>query len=271
MFYCERELFPNPPKDDVEADDDADEVTEDVFDQDQDNQIVEANNQEDPQTDETQSKRTKTVSVSSNNQRQAENVHEFSLYQSNVLYALFLLGFASSIGFDVAVQVARKWDKVRDKWYVVAISTKIALSVLALNTLLWLDFVREFLRTRKNPISQTNQTLGWIQELINFTTNSLICCFLIPILAIRRYQTHQPKKQIQNIFSEFSDTVRLEFMIHQHLQLLPKLKILEIDKSLILNLSDVFQSFIMCCFIFVSSLLSKSSIFSKRNTIFQCH
>lgn len=109
-----------------------------------------------------------------------QKLHTFSLYQSNVLYLLYVSGFSVSVFLDVYIQYARKgWD--------IHVSTTYCVILLFINIFLWLDFVREFLR--KKIEDNNNQPKNWLYDTVIFSTNSLMCLILLPVWAIyRAYQ-----------------------------------------------------------------------------------
>ena len=110
--------------------------------------------------------------------KQTSPNHEFSLTQSNILYALFFVGFSTSIFLDIFVQVSRKgWN--------IAMPTYYAFVLMSLNFILWVDFVREYLR--KEGRHNHNHSQGWIYDLINYSTNGLVCCFLFPFFGMKKY------------------------------------------------------------------------------------
>ena len=103
----------------------------------------------------------------------------FSFYQSNILYILFLLGFASCIILDVLVQFGRKG------WRINSISevTRWAVAILLVNIGLWIDFMIG--TTRRNKILESNnQDSSWLNDLISFSSNSLVCISLLPFFLI---------------------------------------------------------------------------------------
>ena len=102
----------------------------------------------------------------------------FSLHQSIILYGMYVFGFSLSLLLDVFIQFSRKgWGKLH-------ISTRYGLLILAINILLWLDFVREFIR--KKAKANSSQPKHWLTDTIIFSTNSLVCLLLLPIWGIYR-------------------------------------------------------------------------------------
>ena len=108
----------------------------------------------------------------------------FSFYQSNILYTLFLLGYATCIILDVLVQLARKG------WTTKSISkiTQWAVAILLVNIGLWVDFIIGIAK-KKNTLETNNQGSSWLNELISFSSNSLVCIVLLPFFLCRRIFT----------------------------------------------------------------------------------
>ena len=105
---------------------------------------------------------------------------KFSFHQSNMLYILFLLGFASCIILDVLVQFHRK------KWSILYISpiTRWAVALLLVNVGLWVDFM---IGTKKKQILESNnQESNWLHDLTKFSSNSLVCIVLLPFFLCRK-------------------------------------------------------------------------------------
>ena len=105
---------------------------------------------------------------------------KFSFHQSNMLYILFLLGFASCIILDVLVQFHRK------QWSILYINpiTRWAVTLLLVNVGLWVDFM---IGTKKKQILESNnQESNWLHDLTKFSSNSLVCIVLLPFFLCRK-------------------------------------------------------------------------------------
>ena len=108
----------------------------------------------------------------------------FSFYQSNILYILFFLGFASCIIFDVLVQFERKGWKIES----IAPITKWAVAILLVNIGLWVDFMIS--RTKGKKILGSNiEESSWLNDLVSFSSNSLVCFVLLPFFLCRKIFT----------------------------------------------------------------------------------
>ena len=108
----------------------------------------------------------------------------FSFYQSNTLYILFVLGFASCLIFDVLVQFERKGWKIES----IAPVTKWAVAILLVNIGLWVDFMIG--RTKRKKILGSNsEESSWLNDLVSFSSNSLVCLILLPFFLCRKIFT----------------------------------------------------------------------------------
>ena len=123
-------------------------------------------------------------------QKEVENLDSkqrspaFSFYQSNILYILFFLGFASCIILDVLVQFERKG------WRIESISpmTRWAVAILLVNIGLWVDFMIGRTK-RKETFGSNDEESSWLIDLIRFSSNSLVCIILLPFFLCRKLFT----------------------------------------------------------------------------------
>ena len=123
-------------------------------------------------------------------QKEVENLDSkqrspaFSFYQSNILYILFFLGFASCIILDVLVQFERKG------WRIESISpmTRWAVAILLVNIGLWVDFMIGRTK-RKETFGSNDEESSWLIDLISFSSNSLVCIILLPFFLCRKLFT----------------------------------------------------------------------------------
>ena len=105
--------------------------------------------------------------------------HSFSLSQSNILYFLFNFGFIVCTLLDLTIQIIKR----SASWGDISPMTKLAVFVLFTNIILWLDFVREILR--KKAKTNVHKDDGWVYDLILFSTNGLVCIFLMPLFVLK--------------------------------------------------------------------------------------
>ena len=123
----------------------------------------------------------KTTSEEVGNVGNDQRSPTFSFYQSNILYILFLLGFASCIILDVLVQFGRKGWRIKS----ISSITRWAVAILLINVVLWVDFMIGTTK-RKKVLEPNNQESSWLNDLISFSSNSLVCVFLLPFFLCRK-------------------------------------------------------------------------------------
>ena len=108
----------------------------------------------------------------------------FSFYQSNMLYILFFLGFASCIILDVLVQFEKGGWSMES----IAPITRWAVAVLLVNIGLWVDFMIGRTK-RRNAVGPNIEESSWLNDLISFSSNSLVCIGLLPFFLCRKVVT----------------------------------------------------------------------------------
>ena len=79
----------------------------------------------------------------------------------------------------MAVQFKRKGFH----WENLAGITKMALVTMSLNVYLWFDFVVNVIRNNQN---RTDGQCGWLNELLDYSSDLMICIFMIPFFFAKK-------------------------------------------------------------------------------------
>ena len=118
----------------------------------------------------------------------------FSVRQSNILYILFIFGFILCIGADVLHQYTRKNKETNYlsstsltfyfRGSSLSLFTSMILITFCVNFVLWSDFI---LVASQPLASESHGNFGGVvQELVNYTTDSLYCIILFPIFCLQK-------------------------------------------------------------------------------------
>ena len=118
----------------------------------------------------------------------------FSVRQSNILYILFIFGFILCIGADVLHQYTRKNKETNYlsstsltfcfRGSSLSLFTSLILITFCVNFVLWSDFI---LVASQPLASESHGNFGGVvQELVNYTTDSLYCIILFPIFCLQK-------------------------------------------------------------------------------------
>ena len=99
---------------------------------------------------------------------------KFSVFQSNVLYMLFFLGAFTVFGLDVCFQLNKNEEIGED--------TQVFLFLFVVNVILWMDFN---LKTVKRRSEQSRLGSTFLELLLQYSTDTLFCIILVPIIWIR--------------------------------------------------------------------------------------
>ena len=135
---------------------------------------------------------TKTKENNTTSQLTPTNEPNLSLIQSNILYVLFFLGASIILFIDVLDQRFRKsafWSRdpenlhIHPSWISDVISnvsnvTKVFISLLVVNVILWIDFNLRIVRTSSSR-SNTNDVY---EDLLQYSTNTLFCVIILPFI-----------------------------------------------------------------------------------------
>ena len=98
----------------------------------------------------------------------------FSLFHSNVLYLLFILGFFTCFGGDILMQLAKNGYVNKN--------TKVFMSIYIINIFLWIDFNFNF----PNKHSQRGQDC-FCETILADSTHLIFCFIVAPVILCTRW------------------------------------------------------------------------------------
>ena len=108
------------------------------------------------------------------NQGNQPNQPNFSLFQSNLLYLFFFLGAFTYLLGDF-------WFSTTRNGFSFAQFPKVYSILLLVNLILWIDFNRNVLRDD----STENKRFGFLEHLLQNSTDMLFCLILLPFMLVR--------------------------------------------------------------------------------------